>query len=366
MAISSLYKSIVFFVLGMFFFPAYVFSLSYNIIDIGTLGGSESWPAQINDTGSVVGMARDGANQQNSFLYENGSIQKLGTLAGKSNSYASDINITGLVVGNSFNSSSDYEAYIYQNGSMTAIGTLGGRSYALGVNDSGNIVGWSDTGGSSHAFLYNGTEMVDLGTFGETRSSAYGINNNNQVIINSRSGSFGWDKTILYDYDTGNYQDIGSLGGNSGQADGINDNGYVVGGSTTASGGYHAYLYDGMGMSDLGTLGGILSHAYDVNNDGQIVGYYEMANGVRNAFFHDGTNMYDLRDLVVGNESWDSLSLAVAINNMGQIVGHGTIGGQNHAFLLNPMTTPVPEPTTMILLFTGLLGLAGVRHRMKS
>ena len=56
-------------------------------------------------------------------------------------------------------------------------------------------------------------------------------------------------------------------------------------------------------------------------------------------------------------------SSANAINDAGQIVGSGSIGGQTHAFLL----TPVPEPSALTLQASALLGLGWVsllRRRM--
>ena len=54
----------------------------------------------------------------------------------------------------------------------------------------------------------------------------------------------------------------------------------------------------------------------------------------------------DLIDLIPAGSGWDILNIAYDINDSGQIVGYGTVGGETHAFMM----TPIPEPTTMLLL----------------
>jgi probable HAF family extracellular repeat protein len=49
--------------------------------------------------------------------------------------------------------------------------------------------------------------------------------------------------------------------------------------------------------------------------------------------------MQDLNALIPANSGWE-LQGAVAINIAGQIVGVGTVNGQQHAFLLTPQCTP--------------------------
>lgn len=70
----------------------------------------------------------------------------LGTLAGGNafvSSYAGGINNDGQVVGYSrLIASQDYDhAFLYQNGSMQDLGTLGNASYPYSINDSGQIAG---------------------------------------------------------------------------------------------------------------------------------------------------------------------------------------------------------------------------------
>src|SRR5215813_10448353 len=68
----------------------------------------------------------------------------------------------------------------------TNLGTFGGStSFARGINDAGQVVGFSEKTGNTptHAFLWTASAgMVDLGTLGGSDSQAQAINNAGQVV----------------------------------------------------------------------------------------------------------------------------------------------------------------------------------------
>ncbi|GAG24493.1 unnamed protein product, partial [marine sediment metagenome] len=70
----------------------------YTVVDLGTLGGTESHAYGINNIGQVVGEAQIVAGPSHAFLWEDGVMTDLGTLGGQG-SAARDMNEFGQVAG---------------------------------------------------------------------------------------------------------------------------------------------------------------------------------------------------------------------------------------------------------------------------
>ena len=114
-------------------------------------------------------------------------------------------------------------------------------------------------------------------------------------------------------------------------------------------------------MTDLGTLGGSGNQAYGINANGDVVGFSSTADPGVHTFLSSGGFMLDLNDHVPADPAW-VLREARAINDAGQIVGSGSIGGQTHAFLLTPMAVPEPSGYA-IVTGVALLGYVAWRRR---
>ena len=364
----------------------------WTITDLGVLpGGTYSSATGINDSGQVVGYGdtTDSPNGR-AFLYDATGMHDLGVLSGGSASSATGINHSGQVVGYSNIPGDDpslAHAFLYSSGAgMTDLGVFpgGSSSYATGINNSGQVVGFGDTWdtpdtGYYHAFSYSsGGSLTDLGVIaGGFNSWASGINALGQVVGMSDSGAGPYPHAFLSD-GTGSPGSMADLGVPSGfvssAANGINAGGLVAGVAWDSGGGEHAFLYSGTQWRDLGVLPGLTaSYASGINAGGQVVGYSNDYNDGMNdgytAFLYSGTPgvdgaMVDLNSFVTGT-GW-TLNFANAINDKGQIVGTGTINGQDHAFLLTDQGTgggATPELPPIALVGALPLGLAWLRRR---
>jgi probable HAF family extracellular repeat protein len=347
----------VFLILG---FPTLSSAQSYIITDVGIPSDWYSEAHGVNGAGSVVGeFEATNSFLVNAFWYRDATRTNLGFLGGTPYAIAHGINETNLIVGES-NTGIDTHAFIYSNGVMSDLGTLGGSNFTGGyssahaINRSGQIVGESSLSfmqaNTIHAVLYYGGTKTDLGALGGNYSSANGINNSGVIVGESDIVEQGVTNVHAFIYTNNPMKNLGTLGGAYSSAKGINDSGVIVGEAETVIGGVsnlHAFIYQNATMSDLGTLGGPASSASAINSSGQVVGYATDANDVSCAFLYNGSAMLNLNNHIPPGSGWTNLTSADAINDAGQIAGSGFLAdGRFHAYLLTP--TGPPSPITIL------------------
>jgi uncharacterized membrane protein len=211
----------------------------YQLIDMGTFGGPESYinnamslgaPNQINRRGTTVGSSAtsipspphsnfticgglDGTAHFvfHAFQWQDGKVTDLGALPGHHNcSVATSINASGEIAGSSEISVIDpvlnlreIRAVLWKNGRIRNLKTFGGNfSIVSAINDRGQVAGsatnaitdpfsilyllqGSSKGTQTRAFLWQNGHKQDLGTLGGPDAATYGFNNNGQVIGSS-------------------------------------------------------------------------------------------------------------------------------------------------------------------------------------
>jgi probable HAF family extracellular repeat protein len=199
------------------------------------------------------------------------TLVDLGTLGGGS-TQAVDVNDSGQVTGYSTSGTST-RAFLWQGGTMTDLGSLGTSSLGNAINAVGDVVGLSQRPpGAAHATLWRGGAIIDLtpDIASNIGSTATAIGNNGQVLL------FFSDNTAFV-WENGNRIPIGGLGHGAAYPLDINNAGQVVGSAAAVMTPLglmpHAILWENGVTTDLGLLEGDEdSGASAINNHGVIVG----------------------------------------------------------------------------------------------
>jgi len=303
---------------------------SYEVVKIpASLGGTQSRGMAINASGLVAGWSSFSGGNRHAALWRDGEISDLGTLGGPSSTVPwPGLNDAGLVVGISHTDRPDplhedwscdlggflpettdliCSGFVWENGVMRELPTLGGHhSFAAGVNNRGEIVGWAET---------------DVHDSTCTDAQVLGFR---AVVWEPKHGASGRIKT----------RELPPLPGDSASAaTAINDEGVAVGISgdcDQAVGRFsarHAVLWGKNGKPvELPNLGGTTWHTpMDINAAGDVAGFSNPAGPgdpegdfIAQAFFWpNGASSVT----PIGTLNGDALSEAFAVNASRQVVG---------------------------------------------
>ncbi len=352
----------------------------YTITDLGPLS-----PTAINTWGQVVGNYNGHA-----FMWtKSRGMRDLGTIPGGTFSRAVALNDLGTVTGTADgpgtvisqipNLGPNQECrdlvqpFVWtQRNGMRGLGTVGFSGdfghwcsipfYSRGINDLGQVVGYTAEFGSlyQYGFLWTSSDGMTFLWNNWPPTFANAINNRSEAV--GQQSSFGLPYRNVgignaVSWSNGIVTNLDSLGGGfdyGSSANGVNDLGQVVGWSSTSPVSsigvpVHSVLWTPSGeVRDLKTLSGDTSSAASkINLFGQVIGssgetlYVQFQSFLpfevigRPFVWSERSGMRDLNTLIRGNSKW-VLSSATDINVWGQIVGQGMLNGKPHGFLLTP------------------------------
>jgi probable HAF family extracellular repeat protein len=283
-------------------------------IDLGTLGGDNSWTnyGGINDRGEAVGLAETSVPDPDGedfctfgtqktcrpFLWRHGHITALPTPGGN-NGQASAINNRGQIVGISETTVQDsgcspskpghiISPVFWERGEVRALPTVAGDpdGFVQGINDQGQAVGSSGTctNLSIHAVLWENDTAFELRNLGHDGDAACAINDHGQAVGYVSNGS-----TIVASlWPNGSHSAVTNLGILPGDgaafATGINNRGQVVGSTFNSEGWSRGFIWQDNVMTDLNTLIHRESNLYiiaasNINERGQISGMATVLTG---------------------------------------------------------------------------------------
>jgi probable HAF family extracellular repeat protein len=345
----------------------------YKLIDVGTLGGTNSTVAapffaggavpSLNQKGTFVGQADTstpdpfGPNCFNSDCYvshaitwEDGVRTDLGALPGPAglSSATTWIGGNGQIAGFSENREVDpftgiqsVHGVVWKHGGIFDLGSLKGgyESVANAVNNQGELVGYANNGipdseslvglgSQTRAVAWWNLEIHDLGTLGGTDAVALYVNDLGQIVGQSYTSSSVPPPTTecgdfpltlhAFIWENGKMTDLRTLGGSCASAFALNNRGQVVGEATIAGDTEsHAFLWERGLMKDLGALGGTHGYAGWLNDSGRVVG--AATNSGDQALLAFSWKDDAITNL--GTLNGDACSAADAINSKDQVVG---------------------------------------------
>jgi probable extracellular repeat, HAF family len=337
------------------------------ITDLGLLpGGTFSSGLAINNEPVIVGLANDSTFALQRPFWDANTGVIIG-FAGNFNPASTAIpehaNDSREMAGTEIYGDNVYQG-IYWNSTGQAFVLLGLagvdpfygglHTRAHGINSLGQLVGTgkeAEPNFYTHAALWpnKDTEAMDLGFLGQgiplNYSEAYGVNDLSHVVGNSAVGSairgFLWRNGQMI-----NLRSLSGSESDGTSASAINNTGLLVGKSLLDP---VIWTYDIANPNSTPTIsqlpipsGFFTAQPAAVNDAGDVAGYAGSPNIDSHAILWRNGMAIDLGVWPGGH-----YSVANGINNLGQIVGTGTVAGDNldHALMWTVTDEPTPTPT---------------------
>jgi uncharacterized membrane protein len=227
----------------------------------------------------MVGLYADRSGNLHGFLYSGGTYTTLdapGSSYGYTNAWG--ISNSGQVVGyvhSGLGIRDPVSGFLYAGGSYTMLNVPGAYStIPFGISPSGaQIVGSYKTDPYvGPGFLLSGGTYTTL-NYGAVYTEPHGVNDAGQIVGFTDAGSF-WSSGGT----TTGIRVPGTLDPIDTSAWGINDAGQIVGEYSPVQGGDSGFLLSGGNYTTLYVPGSLDTYAYGINDAGDIVGVYIDAN----------------------------------------------------------------------------------------
>ena len=343
---------------------------TYHVTELPSAPGALCIGTAINDAGAVAGScsSADGvaatAANKGIVIWRNGVPTVLGALAGASDFAANALNATGVVVGSSDAASNPRPQAVMSTarGFLNIDPVNGGNARAIGIMDngvifgnltkslSGNTASWQVmmwTQDKGHPDRYRETSFPKLIQGDSKFAGIYALGSNkagqvvgwvtNQVI--GQRGAF-WNNDsahsiVALDPLPGGWHSI---------AWGVNDLGVAVGESNGPTYVTRATLWQNDATHtaiDLGALpGDNESTAMFGNSAGQVIGFSATGSfptfDATRAFLWQNGQMFELSTLIDPADGAWTITGLFGMNNGGQILAIGTLGGRFASIVLTP------------------------------
>lgn len=325
----------------------------YKVVDLGTLGGPQSF---LNEEGNPTFPGAHALNRA-------GAVAAIGDTSTPDpfnpNCYGADCDTVHV--------------FAWKAGVQTDLGTLpqnpsvgpqtpcldcAWSSWGYWISDSGLIAGESENNAidplvgapGSLAVLWKDGTIINLGTLGGNESVAVAVNNGGIVVggaMNSTADPYpgrypdsnffifgNGTEAHAFLWSAGKMQDLGTLGGPDSFAFLVNERGQVAGASdvdfvsNVVTGGptVHPFLWQQGKMIDLvahapaGMFGGSYGSVSGLNDSGQVAGTMYLSGDLTwHSFLWDAGEIKDLGTL------GGAITTAVALNNAGHVVGRSDV-----------------------------------------